>query len=89
MESAARVTAKSQVTIRFAIRRALGVDAGDELIFEIDPERSQAWVRKSADFAALAGSVPVPPRRADAEWASIRRAAWDARAKIGDSARGG
>lgn len=78
MESSARITSKGQVTIPVAIRRALGLDPGDELIFEIEPGLGRAQVRKAADFVALAGSVPVPPELAHADWESIRSAAWTA-----------
>jgi AbrB family looped-hinge helix DNA binding protein len=76
MESSARITSKGQVTIPVAVRRALGLDPGDELLFEIEPELGRAQVRKAADFIDLAGSVPVPKELADADWESIRSAAW-------------
>lgn len=78
MEAAARITSKGQVTIPAVVRRALTLEPGDELIFEINPALTHAQVRKAADFAALAGSVPVPAQWADADWASIRKAAWTA-----------
>lgn len=34
-----KVTAKAQVTVPLAIRRALDVQAGDELVWEIDNDR--------------------------------------------------
>ncbi len=76
MDSSARITSKGQVTIPLAVRRALGLGPGDQLVFEIDPELSRAQVRKAADFVALAGSVPVPKELADANWGTIRSAAW-------------
>ncbi|MGH9065172.1 MAG: AbrB/MazE/SpoVT family DNA-binding domain-containing protein [Acidimicrobiales bacterium] len=83
MEVAARITAKGQVTIPAAVRRALDLDVGDEVIFEVDPAPSSphAQVRKAADFMALAGSVPVPPEWADADWPSLRATAWSAQAE--------
>ncbi len=80
MEAAARITAKGQVTIPAAIRRALELDPGDDVIFETDGVRGslEARVRKAADFLALAGSVPVPSEWADADWPNIRAAAWSA-----------
>jgi antitoxin PrlF len=80
MESSARVTSKGQVTIPIAVRRALGLVAGDQLVFEIEPELSRAQVRKAADFIALAGAVPVPKELADADWENIRNSAWTAQA---------
>ena len=86
MEVGARITAKGQVTIPAAVRRALDLDKGDEVIFEVDlgPGTPHAQVRKAADFMALAGSVPVPAKWADAEWPSVRAAAWSAQAERHD-----
>ena len=83
MEVGARVTAKGQVTIPAAVRRALGLDTGDEIIFQVDPEPGgvRAQVRKAPDFLALAGSVPVPEEWAGADWATLRSAAWSAQAE--------
>lgn len=83
MEVGARITAKGQVTIPAAVRRALDLDKGDEVVFELDVGRGapHAQVRKAADFIALAGSVPVPAEWADADWPSLRAAAWSAQAE--------
>ena len=80
MEAGATVTAKGQVTIPATVRRALGLDQGDELIFEIDssPDSPTARLRKAADFAALAGTVPVPDEWADADGPTLRAAGWSA-----------
>ncbi|MGH9127702.1 MAG: AbrB/MazE/SpoVT family DNA-binding domain-containing protein [Acidimicrobiales bacterium] len=84
MEIAARVTSKGQVTIPAPIRQALGLNAGDEVIFQIDPEPGpvRAQVRKAPDFLALAGSVPVPRQWADADWPSLRAAAWSSQVAL-------
>ncbi|MHB1501165.1 MAG: AbrB/MazE/SpoVT family DNA-binding domain-containing protein [Candidatus Dormibacteria bacterium] len=80
MEKTARITSKGQVTIPVAIRRALGLDSGDKLVFEVDPRHRLAQVRKAADFLELAGSVLVPEEWAGADRETIREAAWAARA---------
>lgn len=86
MEVGARITAKGQVTIPAAVRRALDLDKGDEVIFELDlgSGAPHAQVRKAADFMALAGSVPVPADWAGAGWPSLRAAAWSAQAERHD-----
>jgi AbrB family looped-hinge helix DNA binding protein len=78
MKMAGRITSKGQVTIPASVRKVLGLDVGDEVIFEVDrePGATQVRVRKSADFVALAGSVPVPEEWADAQWPHLREAAW-------------
>lgn len=83
METASRITAKGQVTIPAAVRRALGLEAGDDVIFEVDPgpEASRAQLRKAADFVALAGSVPVPAEWTGADWPKVREAAWSVQAE--------
>lgn len=82
MEVGARITAKGQVTIPAAVRRALELDQGDEVIFAVDlePGTPRAQLRKAADFMSLAGSVPVPAEWAGADWSTIRAAAWSAQA---------
>jgi AbrB family looped-hinge helix DNA binding protein len=81
MEVASRVTAKGQVTIPASVRRALDLEPGDDVIFEVGvgPDTVRVQVRKAADFLALAGSVPVPAEWAGADWATIREAGWSAR----------
>lgn len=86
MEVASRVTAKGQVTIPVSVRRALDLEPGDDVIFEVDPGTGtpHVQVRKAADFLALAGSVPVPAEWAGADWPDLREAAWSARAERRD-----
>lgn len=83
---ASRITAKGQVTIPVAVRRALDLEVGDEVIFELDPGSGEphAQVRKAADFLTLAGSVPVPAEWAGADWPDLRKAAWSAQAEPHD-----
>lgn len=86
MKVASRITAKGQVTIPIAVRRALDLDVGDEVIFELDPGSGQACaqVRKAANFLDLAGSVPVPAEWGNADWSRLREAAWSAQAERHD-----
>lgn len=58
MKIPAMVTSKGQVTIPAHVRRALGIHAGDTLLFQL--EAKHARLEKVPDFFDLAGSVPVP-----------------------------
>ena len=67
MKLASRITAKGQVTIPVAVRRALDLNVGDEVIFELDPGSGEAHaqVRKAADFLRkTVESLAQPPPRA-------------------------
>jgi antitoxin PrlF len=67
VEAAAKVTSKGQITIPKAVRDALGLEAGDEVVFRVEGRR--ASMARTPDLLDLAGSIPVP--------ASTRNAAWD------------
>ncbi len=57
--SVARVTSKGQVTIPADVRKALSIDRGDDLIFEVTSERSvQLRVVKRRPLSDLYGSLP-------------------------------
>jgi len=71
VESTARLTSKGQVTIPKAVRDALDLHAGDEIVFRV--ERTRAVVAKTPDFLDLAGSVAVPPGRRGTSWDDVVR----------------
>lgn len=57
MEQRARVTSKGQVTVPKGIREALGVRAGDSLVFEVEKGGARVRVvRKPVSFADYAGA---------------------------------
>lgn len=58
VEAVARVTSRGRVTIPTSIRDALGIRAGDEVVFRVVSNR--ATVARSSDFLELEGSVEVP-----------------------------
>jgi AbrB family looped-hinge helix DNA binding protein len=58
--STARVTSKGQVTIPAEVRRALKIDQGDDLVFEVTSERSaDLKVLKRTRLSDLYGSLPA------------------------------
>lgn len=73
MDVHARITSKGQVTIPKSVRDALGLEAGDTVLFRVQGER--ATLAKSDDFLALAGSVPVPPAVRGLAWGEVLKRA--------------
>jgi antitoxin PrlF len=79
MDAAARLTSKGQITIPKAVREALDLHEGDELLIRV--HRQQAVVAKTPDFLKLAGSVSVPAAKRGTPWDEVRRATRRARAE--------
>lgn len=71
MDVAAKVTSKGQVTVPKAVRDALGIHEGDEVVFRVEGDR--AVLARTPDFLDLAGSVSVPAERRSATWDEVRR----------------
>lgn len=71
MDVAARVTSKGQVTVPKVVRDALGIEAGDELVFRV--EGSRAIVARTPHFLDLAGTVPVPAAKRNVAWDEVVR----------------
>lgn len=71
MEAAARLTSKGQVTIPKAVREALDLHEGDEIVFRV--ERTRAVVAKTQNFLDLAGSVAVPEGKRGTAWDEVLR----------------
>ena len=78
MDAAARVTSKGQVTVPKAVRDALGIKQGDEVIFRVEGNR--AVLARTTDFLSLAGTVSVPAVRRNAAWDDVIRKTRSARA---------
>jgi antitoxin PrlF len=79
MDVSAKVTAKGQITLPKAVRDALGLRRGDEVVFRVESDR--AILAKTPDFLELAGTVPVPPSKRGTSWDEVRRRTRAARAK--------
>lgn len=78
MDAAARVTSKGQVTVPKAVREALGIRDGDELIFRVEGNR--AVLARTPEFLTLAGSIRVPAAKRNVAWDEVIRRTRSARA---------
>lgn len=71
MDAAAKVTSKGQVTVPKAVRDALGIKAGDEVVFRV--EGDHAIVARTPDFLTLAGTIRVPAAKHNVAWDEVIR----------------
>jgi AbrB family looped-hinge helix DNA binding protein len=80
VDAAARVTSKGQITIPKEVRDALGIAAGDEVVFRVEQHR--AVLARTPDLLDLAGIVEVPAVKRGARWDEVRRRTRRARAEL-------
>lgn len=78
MEVSARLSSKGQITVPRAVREALSLEEGDEVVFRVDGHR--AVLARTPDLLALAGSVSVPASKRGTPWAEVLRQTRRARA---------
>ncbi len=78
MDVAAKMTSKGQVTVPKVVRDALGIEAGDEVVFRVDGNR--AVVAKTPNFLDLAKSIKVPAAKRSVAWNEVMRRTRTARA---------
>jgi antitoxin PrlF len=78
VDAAAKVTSKGQITVPKAVREALGIKEGDEVVFRVEGKR--ALLARTPDFLTLAGTVKVPAAKRNAAWDDVIRATRAARA---------
>ena len=78
MEVTARVSSKGQITIPRAVRDALCIKKGDEILFRLEGEC--AVMERIPNYLELAGFVDVPAEKRGTPWDEIRRETWKARA---------
>jgi AbrB family looped-hinge helix DNA binding protein len=76
MDAHARLTSKGQLTLPKAVREALDLQVGDNVLFRVEGE--VVVLARTPDLLELAGSVPVPPEVRGKSWEEIRAAAWSA-----------
>ncbi|MGI8984002.1 MAG: AbrB/MazE/SpoVT family DNA-binding domain-containing protein [Acidimicrobiales bacterium] len=80
MDAAAKITSKGQVTIPMAVRDALGLKTGDEVVFRV--EGSRAVLARTPDFLDLAGTIAVPAARRNVAWDEVIRRTTNDRAAV-------
>ena len=78
MEIAAKMSSKGQITVPKAVRDALGIGEGDNVVFRVEGNR--AVLARTPDFLSLAGSIKVPAARRNAAWDDVTRTTRSARA---------
>jgi antitoxin PrlF len=79
MDIAAQLSSKGQLTVPKAVRDALGLVEGDQVVFRVSGRR--AVLARTASLLDLAGTVPVPAAQRGASWADVRRTTRSTRAK--------
>lgn len=78
VDAAAKVSSKGQVTVPKAVRDALGLREGDEVVFRV--EGSRAVLARTPDFLELAGTIRVPAAKRNVAWDEVIRRTRSARA---------
>ncbi len=81
MDVSARLSSKGQLTVPRAVREALSLEEGDEVVFRVEGER--AVLARSPDLLELAGSVSVPAAKRGTPWNEVLRRTRRARAAAG------
>jgi antitoxin PrlF len=78
LEIAAKMSSKGQITVPKAVRDALGIGEGDDVVFRVEGNR--AVLARTPDFLSLAGTIKVPAARRNAAWDDVVRKTRSARA---------
>jgi antitoxin PrlF len=71
MDVAARLTSKGQITLPKAVREALGLREGDQVVFRVEGRR--ALLARTPNLLDLAGAVEVPVGKRGTAWEEVRR----------------
>jgi AbrB family looped-hinge helix DNA binding protein len=78
VDVSARLSSKGQLTVPRAVREALSLEEGDEVVFRVEGER--AILARSRDLLSLAGTVSVPAAKRGTPWNEVLRRTRRARA---------
>jgi antitoxin PrlF len=81
MDSAAKVTSRGQLTVPKAIRDALGIKDGDQVVFHV--EGGQAVLARTPEGLDLAQMAEAPTAQCNAEWDDVVCTTRAARAAMG------
>ncbi len=79
MDVAARMSSKGQLTVPKAVRDALGLTEGDDVVFRIEGRR--AVLARTPNLLDLAGAVTVPAGKRGTAWSEVRRQTRGVRAR--------
>ena len=71
MEIAAKLSLKGQLTVPKAVRDALGLAEGDDVVFRLEGKR--AVIARTTEFLSLAGTITVPTNRRNVAWDDVLR----------------
>lgn len=71
MDVTAKVTSKGQVTVPKAVRTALGIREGDDIVFRV--EGGRAVIARVPHFLELEGSIAVPLAKRNTPWDEVIR----------------
>ena len=71
MDAAAKMTSKGQVTVPKVVRDALGIEAGDVVVFRVEGKR--AVLARTPEFLDLAGTIAVPAAKRNVAWDDVVR----------------
>jgi antitoxin PrlF len=71
VDAAAKMSSKGQVTVPKAVREALGIKEGDDVVFRLEGNR--AVLARTPDFLELAGSIRVPAAKRNVAWNEVLR----------------
>lgn len=69
MDTAAKVSSKGQITVPRAVREALGIVEGDEVIFRVVGDT--ALLARTPDFLDLAATISVPAAKRNVSWDDV------------------
>lgn len=65
--STSTVTSKGQITIPRDVRKALGIESGDKVRFNVDDKGRVFFVPVTVDVTSLKGIVPKPDKPVSVE----------------------